>query len=95
MRLFVRPEAEADLRDAYQWYEDRRDGLGTEFVASVESTVLAILENPTRFPIVRHDVRRALVRRFPFRVFLVAEPDEVVVLAILHAARHPDAWHRH
>jgi toxin ParE1/3/4 len=28
-RIIIRPEAEVDLADAFSWYEDKRQGLGT------------------------------------------------------------------
>jgi hypothetical protein len=34
-----RPEAEADLADAYRWYEDKRVGLGDEFLDTVDRVV--------------------------------------------------------
>lgn len=35
-RVIVRPEAEAELSKAYDWYEARRSGLGDEFLLSIE-----------------------------------------------------------
>jgi hypothetical protein len=32
-RLLIRPQAEADLREARNWYENQRPGLGDEFLA--------------------------------------------------------------
>jgi hypothetical protein len=37
-------------------------------------------------------VRRALTRRFPYRVFFIVLPDAIVVFAVLHAARHDRIW---
>lgn len=30
--VIVRPEAEDDLKDAFSWYEDKRTGLGYDFL---------------------------------------------------------------
>ncbi|MBI4756879.1 MAG: hypothetical protein HY778_15970 [Betaproteobacteria bacterium] len=38
--------------------------------------------------------RRAVISRFPYLVFYLAEPARVVVLAVLHGSRSPDAWPR-
>lgn len=35
-RLIIRPEAEADLSEAFEWYETRVPGLGLEFVRAIE-----------------------------------------------------------
>ena len=34
-RLIIRPEAEDDLKEAYSWYEDKRQGLGHDFLLHV------------------------------------------------------------
>lgn len=36
--LIVAPEAEQDIGEAYAWYEDRRPGLGEEFLNCVFHT---------------------------------------------------------
>jgi toxin ParE1/3/4 len=36
MRVIIRPEAELDIDDAYQWYESQRKGLGQNFLLCVE-----------------------------------------------------------
>jgi len=92
MQLALRSEAEADLREAYDWYEQQRAGLGGELLAVLESTFHSILENPSRFAVVHREVRRALTRRFPFGVFYLVEMDCIVILAILHASRNPSTW---
>ena len=36
-RLVIQPEAEADLDEAYRWYENQRSGLGNESIECVEA----------------------------------------------------------
>jgi len=31
-RVIIRPEAEDDLKETFSWYEDRRKGLGYNFL---------------------------------------------------------------
>lgn len=91
-QVVIRPEAEDDLAQAFVWYEEHRLGLGHRFLLSVEVTLTAIRENPEAFPQVHRDIRRALVRRFPYGVFYVVEPSTVVVHAVFHASRDPKSW---
>ena len=72
-RLIVRPEAEAEMADAFDWYEDRVPGLGSEFLLCVDAAFNAILRSPYQYPRVHKIVRRALTRRFPFKVFFVED----------------------
>ncbi len=38
-KLIVRPEAEAELEDAYLWYEQQIVGLGSQFLLSVDAAI--------------------------------------------------------
>ena len=91
-RLLLEPEAEADLAEAFAWYEDQRPGLGSEFFAEVARVLAAIERSPQQFPIIRGQTRRALVHRFPFAVFYVVDPDVIAVTAVLHGRRDPRRW---
>lgn len=91
-RLVFRPEAEAELLDGRAWYEGERVGLGAIFVAAVETTITAILQDPLAYPRVRGDTRRALVRRFPYAVYFRPLGDEIIVLAVMHGRRNPGHW---
>jgi plasmid stabilization system protein ParE len=93
-RLFVRPAAQADLDEAFTWYESRRAGLGSEFLRAVEVCFAAIERHPEQFAVVDQDIRRARVRHFPYLVFFVITDAEIVVLAVMHGRRHPRRWQR-
>jgi len=43
-------------------------------------------DNPRQFPIVFKNVRRALLRRFPYSLFFVVEGDDLTVIACFHAS---------
>ena len=93
-RLVVRPEAESDIVEAALWYEEQRSGLGFEFIAEVRATVDRVAETPTAYRLMRRkpEVRRVLLRRFPYRLFYIAQSSEVIVFAVLHARRRERAW---
>jgi len=91
-KLIIRPEAEADLTEAFEWYEARVSDLGLEFIRAVDSLFNSIIRNPQAFPIVYKSVRRALTRKFPYEVFFMVDPDSVVILAVFHAKRSPQRW---
>jgi len=90
--LVVRPEAERDMSEAYQWYEEQRGGLGEDFLLCVEVALGSIQESPQRYPVVYEDVRRILVRRFPYGIFYCVQESTVSVLAVFHCSRHPRGW---
>ncbi|KAF0221672.1 MAG: hypothetical protein FD174_3 [Geobacteraceae bacterium] len=90
--LIIRPEAEAELAEAFEWYEERVQGLGSEFLISVDATVHAITRKPQQFAKVHKTVRRALLRRFPYAVFFLVEGTRIIILAFFHVKRDPKHW---
>ena len=44
--LIIRPEAETDLAGQFYWYEQRKKGLGYEFLAEMRSSFRQIEEAP-------------------------------------------------
>ncbi len=73
--LIVRPEAEAELAEAFEWYESRIPVLGLDFIRAVDSLFNSILRNPLLYPVVYKTVPRGLTRRFPYETFFLVEPD--------------------
>ena len=72
MRLELHPEARAELRRAALWYDERRSGLGDEFVAEVSAALDRIAEVPEShppWPRTRASgamIRKATIHRFPY-----------------------------
>lgn len=90
--LVIRPAASRDIDDAVSWYEQRRDALGLRFLDEVDRLFRRIEDGPLQFPMIEGEVRRGLLRRFPYAAYFIEEPAQIVVLAVLHCSRHPDAW---
>ena len=88
----LRPEAEQDLVDSANWYQNQRSGLGLEFLEEAQAVLSSIAERPLFYPIVHRTARRALLHRFPFGVFYFVEAEQAVVIGILHGSRDPQAW---
>jgi plasmid stabilization system protein ParE len=92
------PEAEQEMNEAARFYERRKDGLGFEFLNEVQRTITSIVAHPQSGPAVSQNIRRRIVRRFPFGV-LYAIGDEkrkkdsaIVIVAIAHLKRRPGYW---
>jgi hypothetical protein len=66
VKFVLRPAAVEDIEAAAQWYEEQRVGLGQEFLDSVAERVANIRANPEAYAIIMENVRRALLRRFPY-----------------------------
>lgn len=88
---FVLP-AEREMLDAARFYAQQAPGLGADFLNKIESAVCDIGEHPERWPVLRFDIRRRLVHRFPYALLYRVDREEVVVLATMHLHRRPDYW---
>ena len=85
--LVIAPSARQDITAADAYYS--RFGKGDRFLDAVDAMFERIAQLPFAFPVVYQDVRRALLRRFPFCVFFVVESDRAIVLAVHHHRRDP------
>jgi len=92
LRVEFRPEAEADLFSARDWYEEQRQGVGEVFSTAVESAVTRITAMPEMYVKALRDVRRAKVRKFPYLIYYRVLSDRIQVIAVLHASRDPQLW---
>jgi len=90
--LLVRPEAESDMLAAHAWYEDRKPGLGAQFLQAVESCLETIRRYPLAYAKVEGEVRRALLKRFPYGIFYIVDGERISILACLHAKRRLGLW---
>jgi hypothetical protein len=64
LQLILRQEAEYDIQEAYQWYEEQRGGLGEDFLLCLEAALSKIRHAPEAYPIVYKNVRRILIAAF-------------------------------
>lgn len=93
-QFILRPWAEHDIQSAFEWYEFQRAGLGAEFLAALRERLEAVRAKPESSPVLYRGIRRALVSRFSYFIFYVAQPERVAVLAVLHHVRNPGIWPR-
>jgi len=86
------PEADAELTEARQWYSHQRRELDLRFMQCIDETLSRILDSPQLFPAVYGNLRRAVVRHFPFAIFYEVTADEIQIIAVFHSRRNPQAW---
>lgn len=83
-RLLIKAEAIRDMTEAFDWYEEKRTGLGAEFLDEVETYYDRITHDPLHYP--SHlDQRVAVMHRFPYKI----EGDAIAVYAVYHHKRDP------
>ncbi len=93
MTVWFHPEAEAEHLETVAWYETRRAGLGTRYLAAFERVLEHLHANARRYRIVHEpDIRRAPLPRFPFSVIYRETGERIEILAVAHHRRRPAYW---
>ena len=97
MKFRVLPEARAELVEAADWYDRRQSALGNELLSEVDAAFESIRSRPQSLPAVERyggklDLRRLLLKKFPYVIYVVCREDEVIVASIAHARRRPLYW---
>ena len=90
--IALRAEAEAEFDEAFDWYDAQGAGLGAAFAAEVQRVLDRVAANPFMHGTVLADIRKAVVRRFPYCVFYRPHSDRVEVIAVFHTSRDPSVW---
>ena len=65
-------------------------GLGAEFRSEVSLVIDRLGTTPLIYQIVHRDIRRAIVRRFPYLIWYRVAAETVIVLACTYAGRDPE-----
>ncbi len=92
MSFAFHPEAEAELNEAIEYYEDIEPGLGYDFAMEVYYAIQRAVSLPKAWPVIDGDVRRSLVSRFPYGVLYSEEYEGIYIVAVMPLHRHPDYW---
>ena len=69
-RIRISGRAVREIGEARDWYEARSPGLGSEFESAPELQLKRLEQTPELYAEVLTGVRRALLPRFPYGVFL-------------------------
>ncbi|HEX4588929.1 MAG TPA: type II toxin-antitoxin system RelE/ParE family toxin [Gemmataceae bacterium] len=86
------PLVQLELDRDFQWYEQRRAGLGREFLDEVARVLADIVANPARFGFAERDIREGLLHRFPYAIYYRVRPSHIRILAVYHTSRDPAGW---
>ncbi len=90
--VILRPAAEADVQEIYDYLEQIRVGIGEQFSHHLRDVLQRIESNPEMFGVVWQDVRAVRVRKFRYVVYYVVFADRVEVLAVIHGSRRESTW---
>lgn len=91
----LHPEAEADLREAAEYYRERADiNIVRAFFADFERSMALLLEHPLLGAQWLFGKRRLVMRHFPYSIIYTVAAQEIQVLAVAHQSRRPGYWRK-
>ncbi len=90
--VLILPQASEELEASISYYESKQTGLGAALLAEFKRTCERIFELPKAARLIRGDLRRRPIHRFPYSVLYRVSNDEIVIVAIAHRRRRPGFW---
>jgi hypothetical protein len=87
--LEVKQEANLETIQVYLYYEEKRTGLGEEFLEHLDAYFDRIVANPKHFPEKRKPYREAFIKRFPFLIIYEIEKNKVIVYSVFNTWQDP------
>jgi plasmid stabilization system protein ParE len=84
--------AEVDVRDAYLWYQNQKEGLGQVFQEYFSEAIASIRNNPEEFQIRYLEVRIHFLKKFPYGIHYIIQGQKVIIIAVFHTSRSPKKW---
>ena len=86
------PDARAEMREAFNFYEARLDGLGLRFLSSVEQTAERITIHPEAGAPLAGEFCKRIVSGFPYNIIYRVWEDYIYLIAVAHHRRRPGYW---
>ena len=91
-RISFHELAEFELNDAAAFFESNTAGLGVRFLSAVGKAVAQIEQHPQASPIIRQQIRRKVVWKFPYSIMFTIKSNHIRILAIANQKRRPFYW---
>ncbi len=92
MSFSFHPDAEKEFLKAIDYYEESESGLGYDFALEVYSAVKMSADYPDAWALLDGEIRRSLVKRFPYGVLYSKEKKGIFILAVMNLHRDPEYW---
>lgn len=88
----ISDEAEIDFDKSYEYYYEDSPKVADAFFRIINMGFENIKQNPNSFPIAHKDLRKYVVKKFPFVIYYQISDLIIHVIAIFHTSRNPEIW---
>lgn len=90
--ISIAEAAENDIREAFLWYEDQKDNLGSTFKNHVNKAVDSIQSNPLKTQVRYGNTRVFFLRKFPYGIHFQVDKNHILIVAVFHTSKDPEKW---
>ena len=81
--------AEADIQKAFEYYDDRVEGMCEEFLKYLELSFSQIKHFPESAPMFASSHRKKIVEKYPYGVFYTIYPTRIVISGVMDLRQDP------
>lgn len=92
MNVVLGDAAKIEIENAIEWYELQQEGLGKRFALAFHSSVSVIRGFPSLNSELAKNIRRAIVKEFPYGIIYSVKSDFIEIIAVAHLHRRPMYW---
>nr|WP_236025618.1 type II toxin-antitoxin system RelE/ParE family toxin [Algoriphagus oliviformis] len=92
--MIIKPDAENDIREIFEWYESKALGLGEHFLNDLESKLEKMTSEPEVYQFHHMDFRFAFLDKFPVSVHFKLENKTIYVFGVFPTSRNPKSWRK-
>jgi ParE toxin of type II toxin-antitoxin system, parDE len=92
MIVIFHPEAYNEMFESARFFEEKDTGLGFDLIDAIEESIARIVKFPQSGTIERRNIRKCLVRGFPFTILYESHRDHIFIAAVMHQHRRPGYW---
>lgn len=91
-QLSYRPEVEDDVVAAVNWYNEKRLGLGDEFLSEFLAAIRRVRDNPLQFAVASNGLRPCRLKRFSYILHFDVFGSDILVVALMAGGRDDSAF---
>lgn len=89
--IILSDRAIKEIDEAFNWYENQKQGLGTDFMVELYDYLDIIAQSPRIFPVDFKHFRKAILKRFSKYVIIFSVNNkEVFILSVFNNLQNPN-----
>ena len=92
MKVILLPQAQQELAEAFNFYEQQLNGLGTLFSKELLETIDLICLYPEGWHLITKRTRKCPLHKFPYMILYGIIDHIIVISSIAHQHRRPSSY---